>query len=81
MSRKKHPNKDIEKSLKYAEQKGWVVRVGCAHAWAQMYCPDNSKDCRFGRFCQVSIWSTPKNPQSHAKQIRGVIDKCTSKNE
>lgn len=77
MARKSHPNKDIEKALKYAEQKGWIIKVGSSHAWGQMRCPYNEKSCRFGKFCQISIWSTPRNPQSMIRQVRKVVDKCT----
>ena len=33
MPRKKHPKKDIEDALQYAEQHGWVIEVGGSHAW------------------------------------------------
>ena len=29
-----------------------------------------------GEFCRASIWSTPKNPGNHAKQIRRIVDNC-----
>jgi hypothetical protein len=76
MSRKKHSKKDIEEALKHAEKKGWRIDVGGSHCWGQIYCPYNDKDCRCGEFCIASIWSTPKNPSNHAKQIRRVVDKC-----
>lgn len=77
MPRNSHPNKEVESALQYAESKGWRVEVGGGHAWGRMYCPDNSKDCRCGEFCITSIWSTPKNPVNHAKQLRRVVDNCT----
>ena len=76
MARKKHAKPEIEKSLKYAEEKGWRVDVGGGHAWGKMYCPNNNKECRCGEYCIASIWSTPKNTGSHAKQIRRVVDNC-----
>ena len=39
---------------------------------------DNDETCRCGEFCIASIWSTPKNPGNHARQIRRVIDNCTT---
>ncbi len=78
MSRRKHPNKDIEDAIKYAEENGWRVETGGSHAWGKMYCPYNDKECRCGEFCQSSIWSTPKNPTNHARQIKRVIDNCTT---
>jgi hypothetical protein len=77
MARPRHPNKDIEKALQHSEKNGWdVIKItGSGHAWGLMRCPTNAK-CRNGHFCQQSIWSTPKNPQTHAKRLQDIIDKC-----
>ena len=77
MSRKKHPNKDIEKALKHAESKGWTVEKhnGSGHCWGVMYCPTNNK-CRGGKNCTKSIWSTPAVAQNHAKDLKSIADKC-----
>ncbi len=77
MTRSRHPDKDIEGALKYAEEAGWRVEPGGAHAWGKMYCPRNSKDCRCGEFCITSISSTPHNSGGHAKKICRVVDNCT----
>ena len=77
---KKHPNKDIRAALEYAEQKGWRIQPGGSHAWGKIYCPYNYFECRCGEFCKTSIWSTPKNPMNHAKQIRRVVDNCIYQN-
>jgi hypothetical protein len=71
-----HQNKEIAAALEYASSKGWRIVEGGSHAWGQMYCPYNDKECRCGEFCRASIWSTPKNPQNHAKQIRRIVDNC-----
>ncbi len=71
-----HQNKEIAAALEYAVSKGWRIVEGGSHAWGQMYCPYNDKECRCGEFCRASIWSTPKNPQNHAKQIRRIVDNC-----
>jgi len=78
MTRKKHPNKHIEETLQYAESKGWSIEksAGQAHSWGKMYCPENSVSCRNNLFCIKSIWSTPRNPQQHAKDIKRIIDGC-----
>ena len=78
MSRSRHPNPHIEKALVYAESKGWRVQAGGprGHAWGKMFCPHNDPECRCGEFCITSIWSTPRNPENHARQIRRVIDGC-----
>lgn len=74
--RRSHPNKEIEDALRYAEQNGWRVMLGGSHAWGKIYCPYNDKDCRCGEFCITSVWSTPKNPANHAKQLRRVVNNC-----
>ncbi|ACK73753.1 conserved hypothetical protein (plasmid) [Gloeothece citriformis PCC 7424] len=73
---KKHPNKEIRAALIYAEEKGWRIEEGGSHAWGKLYCPYNDADCRCGEFCITSIWSTPKNPSNHARQIYRVVDNC-----
>jgi hypothetical protein len=78
MSRRSHPHSDIEDALKYAEENGWRVDVGGGHCWGKIYCPYNDKECRGGIFCISSVWSTPRNPGNHAKQIRKVVDNCTT---
>lgn len=78
MVRPKHPKKEVEEALKYAEVHGWRVEVGGSHAWGRIYCPHNDSECRCGEFCITSIWSTPKSPGNHGKQIRRVVDNCTS---
>jgi len=77
MERRKHPNKDVEAALAYAEARGWQVKQASGHAWARMYCPWNDNECRCGEFCIVSVWSTPRNPSAHARQIVRVVDGCT----
>lgn len=76
MERKKHLKKEIEQALVYAEKKDWRVETGGSHAWGKIYCPFNDKDCRCGEFCIASIWSTPKSPHHHARQIKRIIDNC-----
>ena len=78
MARKRHPKSEVEEALRYAESKGWRLEVGGSHAWGKMYCPYDDKTCRCGEFCIASIWSTPRNQGHHARQIRRVVDKCTS---
>lgn len=81
-TRKKHPNKEIEKALQYAEEHEWRIEVGGSHAWGKIYCSQNDKKCRCGEFCISIIWSTPNHPANHpanhAKQIKRVVDNCTS---
>jgi hypothetical protein len=73
---KPHPKKDVEAAIRHAESKGRRVEVGGGHAWGKMYCPYNNELCRCGEFCITSIWSTPKSPANHGKQLRPVVDNC-----
>lgn len=67
----RHPNKAIEKALAYARAHRWTViksTGGSAHAWGVMRCPG---DCP-----KVSIYSTPKVPENHARALQRAIDRC-----
>jgi hypothetical protein len=76
MQRTKHPCKEVEEAIRYAESQKWVVKLG-GH-WGFLYCPYNDLACRCGTRCKAGIWGTPKNAGNHAKQIRAVVDGCTS---
>lgn len=80
-SRSKHPNKEIEAAIKYAESKGWRCIKASGHAWGVLLCPNNSDTCRNGEFCRMSVWSTPKNPQNFAKTLIQKIDGCVKLDE
>lgn len=41
------------------------------HAWGRLFCPQSSRDG-----CSISVWSTPKNPENHARHIRNRVDAC-----
>jgi len=76
VQRPRHPSKEIEKALAYAETQGWHVRLLSGHAWGKIQCPWNDSGCRCGTFCQVSVWSTPRVPEHMAHNIRRVVDGC-----
>ncbi|HQZ32212.1 MAG TPA: hypothetical protein PLG89_10165 [Arenimonas sp.] len=76
MPRRKHPQPDIDAAIQYARARGWKIALGGAHAWGRMFCPYNDDACRCGEFCITSIWSTPRNPGNHGKQLRRVVDNC-----
>jgi hypothetical protein len=76
MWRARHPNKEVEQALRHAERQGWRVEPGGSHAWGRMYCPRNLPECRCGEFCITSIWSTPRNAENHARQLRRIVDNC-----
>ena len=79
MPRPRHPGKEVEDALRYAEARGWRIDVGGSHAWGKMYCPANDPECRCGEFCITSIWSTPRDPGNHARQLRRVVDNCAAR--
>ncbi len=66
----RHTNKEIYVAVVYAIEHHWTViktAGGSAHAWGVMRCPG---DCP-----QVSIFSTPRVPENHARAHRAV-DRC-----
>lgn len=69
--RSRHPNKEIEAAVRYAEEQGWTCIMSDGHAWALLR-------CSFGQRggCQSSVWSTPRNPFGHAARIRRDVDSC-----
>jgi hypothetical protein len=71
--RLKHPDKDIEKAILYAEEKGWVFKDSgkSAHAWGRLLCPLHTREG-----CKMSVWSTPRNSYNHARQIERLVNKC-----
>lgn len=68
-----HTNKHIQSAIQHAQSKGWrLVKTGkSSHAWGRLLCPETNRNG-----CQISIWSTPRNPKSHAKQILRAIKNC-----
>lgn len=76
MVRSPHPNKEVEKALRIAEDHDWRVVQGGSHAWGKIYCPYNDIECRCGEFCITSIWSTPRNSVNHAQSILRVVMNC-----
>lgn len=71
MNRPRHPDKTIEAAVRYAEQLGWRVQMSNGHAWGRLFCPFSSRDG-----CIVSVWSTPRNPDNHARHLRKTVDDC-----
>ena len=73
MSRPSHPNKHIEEAVAEAEEKGWRCRMSgkSGHCWGVLLCPREERDG-----CRISVNSTPRNPQNHAKQILRKVGNC-----
>lgn len=71
MADKKHPNKHIREAIKYALEKGWRVTTSKGHYWGHLWCPlQTRKGCAWG------VFSTPRNPENHAKWLIKMIDRC-----
>ncbi len=71
MVMKKHPNKAIQSAIEYAIAHGWHFHPSSGHAFGRQVCgyPEHPLH-------QMSIWSTLRVPENHAKQIRCKIDSC-----
>lgn len=74
MGRPRHPNKHIENAIRHAEQQGWTVELSNGHAWGILHCPHHQRGG-----CSISVWSTPKNPENHARHIQREVDMCQHK--
>lgn len=68
-----HPNKHIAAALDYAKSHGWDVKKskGKSHAWGVLLCPGNGRGA-----CRISVASTPRQPETHAKRLTSKVDKC-----
>jgi hypothetical protein len=71
-----HPNKHIKHiraAVDYALGRGWTLRKSSsrAHLWGRLYCPLRTRDG-----CAKAVYSTPKNPEDHAKDLRRAVDRC-----
>jgi hypothetical protein len=71
MARARHPNKEIEDAVSYAEELKWTVKPIKGHAWGSLYCAHHDRDG-----CKVSVWGTPRNAQGHAKAIIRAVNRC-----
>jgi hypothetical protein len=76
--RSKHPIKEIEEAIQYAEEKGWTYKDSgkSSHSWGRLFCPLHTREGH-----QMSIWSTPRNAYNHAEQIHRQVDRCLHNEE
>lgn len=73
VTRARHPKKEVEKALAQMEKAGWEVAMASSgHRWGVAKCGEAS---RAG--CQVSIWSTPRSPGHHARQLLHRLEQCS----
>ena len=68
-----HPNRAIRDAIAYALHNGWTLRTSGprAHTWGLLYCPQAD---RTG--CRRAVYSTPRSPEDHAKDIRRAVERC-----
>jgi hypothetical protein len=74
--RSRHPDKDIEAAVAYAEEQGWTWFKVKGHAWGKLHCPHHDRDG-----CTIFVWSTPQNAGNHASQIYREIARCPHQEE
>jgi hypothetical protein len=69
----RHPKKDIQGAIDYAESRGWTFEKAGprAHCYGMLYCPWTQRDG-----CRLSVYSTPRSPSNHARYLRREIDRC-----
>lgn len=71
---KEHPDKHIRAAVHYAVSKGWIFNWGgnSSHCYGRLKCgiPEHHQH-------MMSVWSTPRCPQNHARQIVRKVDSCT----
>jgi hypothetical protein len=68
--RSRHPKKEVEQALSRAEQARLNVQQNTkrGHKWGDVGCQDKNH-------ARKSVWSTPRNPGNHAKDINKYTDR------
>jgi len=66
----RHPKKEIQSAIEFALARGWrFEKAGPrAHIYGTLYC---IREDREG--CRVGVYSTPRSPDMHAKQIANAL--------
>ncbi|EPI2105625.1 hypothetical protein ACS5F0_001374 [Providencia rettgeri] len=72
---KKHPNKHVQAAIEYAIENGWVrVTAGnSSHTFCKLRCGNAVGEHKTH---MMSVWSTPKVMEVHAKQIIRKVNHC-----
>lgn len=71
MARARHPHKEIEAAVCYAEEHGWTFARAGSHAWGILHCPEPGREGH-----RFSVYSTPRVPEAHARDLRRVVNRC-----
>ncbi len=71
--RKAHSKKEVKKAIRYAIDRGWLVKGGGSHShvWGVLYCPAGDREG-----CKISVYGTPVNPKGTAERIIEYVDAC-----
>lgn len=69
---KQRPNKHIREAIEYAVKNGWsIVDTGnSGHAFCRLKCNLGHNEHL------MSVWSTPKSAETHAKRIMSKVKQC-----
>lgn len=67
---KRHPNKHIQAAIEYALKHGFTFVLGRGHCFGVIRCGVE------GGVCHKSVWSTPRSPEDHAKDLIRVVNRC-----
>jgi hypothetical protein len=63
----KHPKKEVNDALDYADKQGLKVeRTSAGHKWGRIGCSCGAS---------VPIWSTPRSPHNHGRRLRRWVMK------
>jgi hypothetical protein len=66
----RHDKAPVEAALVLAREAGWLANYPGGHAWGTIYCPYGHRQCR------MSVWSTPRVPEDHGREIRKKVTAC-----
>ena len=62
----RHPKKEVNAALDYADSVRFTVeRTVAGHKWGRIICACGA---------WVSVWSTPRSPENHGRQLRRWVD-------
>jgi len=67
MPRRRHPQKAIARALDQARKKGFqIVELHSGHVWGKVVAPNLQ---------ELTVWSTPRSPETMSRRIREVVRK------
>ena len=66
-----HPNKHIREAVEEALKQGWRLVPSGGSAWARLLCPRAGRDGQI-----ITVYSTPRSPEGHAKYISRRMRQC-----